>query len=292
MIVYVADGNWILHRAYYSINPKQRSVDQALLYQFLHILFKDALSVRASHFLLAFDGPRVFRYKLYPPYKANRSKNENENELREGFKDIYSYLPFIQSILTELSIPWIQPDIFEADDVLCSVVKKYATDKCFVYCGTQDKDSYQYLNDYCALYDSSHKVQGKIKPLIIDTKKAEQIKGIPCSQMASYQCLIGDSIDNIPSIMKPKQAKELLAKYGSIKHAIKSGYNLTTSLHDLRRNAKLVTLRSDVPIPNLSELVVNKKELDNELKRSLPSAYFNYIEFVHPKARSLFSIGI
>ena len=292
MVIYAADGNWILHRAFYSINPKQRKPEQALLYQFLHLLFKDALSVRATHFLLAFDGPRVFRYKLYPHYKANRNKNSAETEVREGFKDIYEYLPFIQSILTELRIPWIQPDIFEADDALCSVVKKYATDKCFVYCGTQDKDSYQYLNSYCALYDSSHKVQGKIKPLIIDTKKAEQIKGIPCSQMASYQCLIGDSIDNIPPIMKPKQAKELLAKYGSIKHAIKSGYNLTTSLYDLRRNAKLVTLRSDVPIPNLSELVVNKKELDNELKRSLPSAYFNYIEFVHPKARSLFSIGI
>lgn len=287
--LYVADGNWILHRAFYTINPKQRSVEQALLYQFLHLLFKDALSLRASHFLLAFDGPRVFRYKVYPQYKANRSKQHGATEVREGFLDVYEYLPPICAILTELGIPWIQPDIFEADDVLCSAVKKFANIDCFVYCGTQDKDSYQYLNQHCALYDSSHKVNGQSKPLIIDQQRAESVKGVKCSQMASYQCLIGDAIDNIPKILAPGQARKLLANYGSIKNAIKNGYDLTTKLLDLKRNAKLVTLRIDVVLPDLSELVVPKKELDNELKRSLPSAYFNYVEFLHPKARSLFS---
>lgn len=287
--LYVADGNWILHRAFYTVNPKHRDPLSALLYMFCHLLMQDALRLRASHFLLAFDGPKVFRYKLYPQYKANRSKDTVESETREGFKDIYEYLNPICSIFTELGIPWIQPDIFEADDVLCSVVKKFASADCFVYCGTQDKDSYQYLNQYCALYDSSHKVNGQSKPLIIDCAKAESIKGVKCSQMASYQCLIGDAIDNIPKILAPGQAKKLLANYGSIKNAIKNGYDLTTSLHDLRRNAKLVTLRSDVSLPNLSELVVPKKEIDDELKRGLPSAYFNYVEFLHPKARSLFS---
>lgn len=287
--LYVADGNWILHRAFYTINPKQRSVEQALLYQFLHLLFKDALSLRASHFLLAFDGPRVFRYKVYPQYKANRSKDHAGTEVREGFLDVYEYLPSICAVLTELNIPWIQPDIFEADDVLCSAVKKFASADCFVYCGTQDKDSYQYLNHYCALYDSSHKVNGQPKPLIIDCAKAESIKGVKCSQMASYQCLIGDAIDNIPKVLAPGQARKLLAEYGSIKNAIKNGYDLTTKLLDLKRNAKLVTLRSDVVLPDLYELVVPKKEIDDELKRCLPSAYFNYVEFLHPKARSLFS---
>lgn len=287
--LYVADGNWILHRAFYTINPKHRDPLSALLYMFCHLLMQDALRLRASHFLLAFDGPKVFRYKLYPQYKANRSKNTTESETREGFKDIYEYLNPICAIFTELGIPWIQPDIFEADDVLCSAVKKFASADCFVYCGTQDKDSYQYLNQYCALYDSSHKVNGQAQPLIIDCAKAEQIKKVKCSQMAAYQCLIGDAIDNIPRILTPTEARKLLSTYGSIKDAIAQGYDLTTKLCDLKRNAKLVTLRSDVQLPELSELVMPKKELDNELKRSLPSAYFNYVEFLHPKARSLFS---
>ena len=93
--LFAVDGNWYLHRAYYTINPKYREVKDALTYSFLSMICKDACMTGCNHLLVAFDGPEVFRYKLYPEYKANRSEAKEGTAIREGFKDVYEYLPFV-----------------------------------------------------------------------------------------------------------------------------------------------------------------------------------------------------
>lgn len=288
--LFAVDGNWYLHRVYYTINPVHRDPASALVYSFISMVLKDALAVQATNLLVAFDGPKVFRYELYPKYKANRSEKGSELKVREGFKDVYAYLPSLLSSLSELGIPWTQPNVYEADDVLCSAVNKYGS-QCFIYCGTKDKDAYQYLNSNCSLYDSSHKVNGEFRPLIIDQEKAEKAKGVKVQQMVAYQTLIGDSIDNVPKIITPLKAKQLLNDYPTISKALRSkewSY-LSTRREDMKLNAKLVKLSTDVPLPELDSLVIPKKELDDEYRKHLPKHYFNYIEFRWPRSKGLFS---
>lgn len=290
--LFVADGNWYLHRAYYTINPKHREVKDALVYSFLSMICKDACKTGCNHLLVAFDGPEVFRYKLYPEYKANRSEAKEGTAIREGFKDVYEYLPFVLQTLSELDFTWVQPRKFEADDVLCSCASVYCEEFDHIFCGTKDKDAYQYLNEKVSLYDSSFKVNGEPKPREITFNDVPKLKGVPASKMAAYQCLIGDSIDNIPQVLHPAKAKKLLKTYPTIKSALKSEEyrkELLPHLEKLKLNAKLVSLRKDVELPEISTLKIKRKEIDNDLRKFLPKNYFLLLEKSCPRTKGLFA---
>lgn len=294
--IFVLDGNWYLHRAYAVTRAVHRDFSDALYAMFIGMLCKDAMAVQSKRILVCFDGPTVFRYDIYPYYKANRHEShepiDNTIPGREGAKEIYTYLDGLKVLLTELKIAWIQHNKYEADDCCCSASYKYKNEY-RVIVGTKDKDSYQYLDDEndVQLYDSSFKVKGESKPRYIDTALAEKLKGISVSQMRAFQSLIGDAIDNIPEIVNARQAKKILLEYGSVKEALKSSeYKniLLPRLEDIKRNAKLVTLVKNVELPEASSLLAKRVVLDEVLKRNLPKSYFNYIEYACPKSRSLF----
>ena len=289
--LFVVDGNWYLHRCYFTINPKYREVKDALVYSFISLICKDAGKVGADHLLVAFDGAEVFRYKLYPAYKANRSEQKEGSNIREGFKEVYYYLPFVLQTLSQLEFVWIQPRKFEADDVLCSAASFYK-DADQIICGTKDKDAFQYLNERVCLYDSSFKVKGEIRPRFITDKDVPKLKGVEANQMVSYQCLVGDSIDNIPQILHPAKAKKLIKTYGKVTSALQSDeYKevLLPNLEKLKLNAKLVTLRKDVELPDFEILKLKRKELDDELRQFLPKTYFGLLDQVAPRTKGLFA---
>lgn len=290
--LFVVDGNWYLHRCYYTINPKYREVKDALVYSFLSLICKDAAKLGCNHMLVAFDGPEVFRYRLYPQYKANRSEAKEGAGIREGFKEVYEYLPFVLQTLSELDFVWVQPRKFEADDVLASAATEYCKELDHVYCGTKDKDAYQYLTEQVSLYDSSFKVNGESKPREVTFKDVPKLKGVEVSQMAAYQCLTGDAIDNIPQVLHPSRAKKLLKTYGTINSALKSDEyreDLLPHLEKLKLNAKLVKLRTDVELPELSTLKVRRKEIDSALRQFLPKAYFVLLDQACPRTKGLFA---
>lgn len=61
-----------------------------------------------------------------------------------------------------------------------------------------------------------------------------------------------------------------------------------TNIPRLLLNKELVTLRKDVPLPELSSLKLEKKILDVFLKSRLPKSYFDYLDFIYPNTPSLF----
>lgn len=110
--------------------------------------------------------------------------------------------------------------------------------------------------------------------------------------MASYQCLIGDAIDNIPQVIHPAKAKKLIKTYGTIKSALDSQEyrdELLPCIEKLKLNAKLVTLRKDVELPELLTLRIQRKEIDNDLRRFLPKSYFILLDRASPRTRGLFA---
>jgi DNA polymerase-1 len=292
--IYVSDGNWTLHRAAFTLRTN-RPIGEALPYHFLSMIFKDALAVKANYILIAFDGPDVFRYKVYPQYKSARRENKGapvDAENAEPAMDLYQYLPDVYALLHKLGIIFFQPKTYEADDVLCSVAKAYG-DRYKVIGGTVDKDAYQYLTPNVRLYDSSAKGKdGKSKPRYIDVAYAERKKGVKVSQMVDYQTLIGDSGDSVPPIkgIGPAKAKKILETYGSIKNWHKQCKEdrefITAEADNIRRNRKLVKLVGDVLPPNeLKEWKLRKNHLvDKFLSRS----FHDYISFLYPRSKGLF----
>lgn len=294
-LIFVVDGNWYLHRCFFTLKTSSPNYGEKLALMFLGLVCKDAVAVKATHLLVGFDGPNVFRYKIFPQYKATRKTHESSEsftDVQVQAKDVYQFLPDILALLTELKIPFLQPKTFEADDIGCSAAYKYQQ-YARIIVGTKDKDSYQFLSDNVCLYDSSFKKNGKPFPRYITSDLAEKIKGVPIKSMIAYQCLLGDSIDNIPSIYTASKAKKLLNTYGSIKNALNQGDEQTKvflkqSLAKILLNQKLVTLCKTVPLPELNTLVVPRAQLDIQLRNKLPKTYFNYIDMVNPKSHSLF----
>jgi 5'-3' exonuclease len=296
----VYDANWYIHRAFCTLRTS-RPVEQALPYHFLAMVMKDALAVKASHILLAFDGPDVFRYKVYPDYKSGRREKRGapvdaENaEPGEQKADVYQYLPHIYALLHKLGIVFYQPKTYEADDVLCSVAKAYG-EQHKVICATADKDAYQYLTPNVRLYDSSAKGKdGKSKPRYIDVVYAERKKGVRVGQMVDYQTLIGDPGDSVPPIkgIGPAKAKKILEQYGTLKNWHKQCREdrefITAQVDNIRRNRKLVKLVETVLPPNdLEEWKLQKNDKVYQNDKFLSRSFHEFINFLYPKSKGLF----
>jgi 5'-3' exonuclease len=260
------------------------------------MIVRDALRVRARYICVAFDGPKVFRYKVYPQYKEGRkgivgTNADAENAPPSG--DVYDFLPHIYTLFQKLGILFFQPRIHEADDVLASIVDRYAGTYRIV-CGTCDKDAYQYLQPGVRLFDSSHKnkVTKKSEPRYITQEDAERRKGVACSQMVDYQTLIGDKGDSIPPIKGygPETAKKVLEKFGNLNNWFKESTGdqrvfIRAQMENLRRNRKLVQLLTDCLPPNeLEEWKIHKVKPD----MNLPRIFHDYHAFIFPKTKGLF----
>lgn len=280
-MIFGIDGNWYLNRAYAIAGTKDP--EQAVTYLFLSLMFKDALAVKAKRVFVAFDGPEVFRYKLYKKYKGNRDKHKENRGKDDTSNLIYSKsLPFLQGVLTLLEIPWEQHRDKEADDVLAS--SSYVYDK--IVLGAQDKDLYGHLREGVRLFDSKIKVGSKY----ITHETVRKKLGIDPKHMELYQTLIGDSGDNIPGLkgVGPKTAQHICNTYGSINEWYKAADAETKLM--LKRNKdklaltrKLVTLRRDCPAHALqipADIATRGVKVPNSVRQ--------YLEFLYSRTKSLF----
>lgn len=288
--IFIVDGNFYLYRAFATLRTN-RPIEEALPYHLLSMICKDAIAVRAHYCCVAFDGPKVFRYKIYADYKNKRNGEKGvgvDNDNNDAKGDMYQYLPNIYEFFAQVGLCFYQPTEYEADDVLCSVAHKYG-DEYDVVCGTIDKDAHQYLKPGIRLYNSINKgPDGKQKPIYITHESIH--KGIPCHRMLDYQTLRGDPGDSIPSILTPMKAKAVIDQFDNLNDWFKASTGderafIRAHMEDLRRNRKLVELVRDVAPPNdLEEWKLPKKIP----KIELPQTFHAYHSFVWPKTKGLF----
>lgn len=287
MRLMVVDGNWVLHRVFYTLKTS-RPIEQALPWNFTSLICKDALAVRATHLLVAFDGPDIFRYKVYPDYKSGRSDvktTQVSDDVNSG--DIYQYLPAVREFLSYGGIQWVQPRIHEADDVLVTMGTKWIAKfpDSSVVLSTKDKDVNQALRKNVVMYDSS------AKPVPKKTRKkdVEAKKGVKIKQLVDYQTLIGDKIDSIPSLMGPVTAAKLLRKYGTLKafgEKAKGDERIWFEKNkaQLTINRKLVRLVTDCSVP----VKVDQLKVPKLVRSEMPTTWYSYQSFLYPKTKGLF----
>jgi DNA polymerase-1 len=282
--VLVIDGNFYIHRCWHTLRTN-RPIEEALPYNFVSLVMRDACAVKATHILVAIDGSKVFRYDLFPAYKGNRSEGGGTSDGNEvGASDIYSYLPAIRAYLESSGLCWIQLKKYEADDILASAATQYgkmpATKVIF---GNRDKDSFQSLTDNVVAYDSCQE-----QPRYITVEKVEKKMGIKVDQMVMYQTLIGDKIDNIPTLLTPVKAKKVINKFGSFGNWFAKAERdekswLRANQVALSLNKSLVCMKTDLPLPELPLMQVPKLD-----RKDWPKSWYAYQAFRYPRTKGLF----
>lgn len=296
--ILTVDGNWYLHRAFHTLRTN-RPIEDALPYHLMRMVCKDALVTRSNYLCVAFDGPKIFRYKVYPKYKWERHNRKGGAPVDAENADLepdslYVYLPVIYKAFQEAGIIMYQPRFGEADDVLRSVAHEYG-DRYIVIGGAQDKDAFQWLRPKrCMLYDASFKNKaGENIGRYIKAADAEAKIGLSIHQMVDYQTLIGDKGDSIPPIegIGPAKAKKILQKYGSIRKWYAedpdSRQFLAQQQANLTRNRKLVTLRADMLPPE--ELKAWKlPKIKPSSNPAIPRSYHDYHAWLWPRSKGLF----
>lgn len=297
--IFAVDGNWYLWRAFHSLRTN-RPIEVALPLHLLNMVCKDALRVRADYLAVAFDGPKVFRYKVYPKYKWER-KHKKGKPIEEGADvenavddSLYQYLPHIYTLFADARIITYQPRFGEADDVLCSIANEYAGSTYTFIGGAWDKDAFQWLRTKCAmLFDPSFKNKaGDNIGRYFTAEMAEARIGLKVSQLLDYQTLIGDKGDSIPPITGygPKTAVKILTEYGTIRKWYEQDQSVRQFLieqqENLKRNRTLVTLRKDMTPPAPLEFWRLPKVKSQN--RDLPRNYHDYHAFLWPRSKGLF----
>lgn len=313
--IFAADGNWYAHRAFHTVDPNIEGATRRFNYTFTSMICKDALAKRCRHIIVAFDGPQVFRYKLYRKYKVGR--NEKISQKSEVSKvrrtndapkdDLAPLMPQLLEHLTALTIPWVRPKNYEGDDVLAAIAHHYhrrnekskrkdrrsihgtkaptlkSTTR--VILGIEDKDLYQVVSETTEMYISTNPQR---------TIRAEQVVekyGVPPELMIDYQTMMGDSIDGVPSIgFPPRQVKAKLLEFGGLDNWRANATEderimFIKNAEQIELNRRLVTMGHDCYVPHLSDLVVQKIETQG---LDVPASFIAYQDYLWPRSKGLF----
>lgn len=204
---------------------------------------------------VCFDKSRAtFRRAIYPEYKAQR--NAAPAPLKEQ-------ILAMQEILKRIGVSTFSADAYEADDIVCTIAKKFAREGVEVDVISADHDYLQLVNDNItvwkpvktieeadALYnafgysDSERaKMPRKLFPYRDDTDVVIEMGVLP-SQVPDLKGLAGDTSDNIPGVrgISNGTAAPLISGFGTIEAIYSALYN---NCADFSRKCKSYGIKRD-----------------------------------------------
>lgn len=276
MKTFIVDGNYYLHRAF-SVSARTRNIqhiEKNTLDLFLKFVCGDALFLRATHILVAFDSKRSWRHDIFKDYKANRNKGANEVTISTGAKVVLdvtagSLVKKAKQVCELAGLPVAQKKGYEGDDILASAAKHIAGP---VICGTRDKDCLAVVTE-----DGRVKIWWPSEKKIIDHAAVIKKFGVRPDQIAAYLALCGDAVDNIPGIpnVADKTAAKWLNAHGTLQAMLKDKKikeKLAPHRSTLVLCKKLTTLKDDI-VFKIEDLV--PQVIDHSLKEhvwSIPPA--------------------
>lgn len=205
--VFLIDASAFLYRAYYGLRPLHTSTGEPVqaVYSFIRMIKKLIDTFSVEHIALVWDskGPTI-RHEFYTDYKATR---------QEPPSDLFAQKEHIIQFADLVGIKQIAKQGFEADDLMYSLCKDFASSNMNVTLVTSDKDMGQafVLGDHVLLYDP-------FKDTITNAQQFEQATGFPARKLPFFYALLGDSSDNIPGVrgIGKKGALELVQQFDSL----------------------------------------------------------------------------
>jgi DNA polymerase I len=276
--LFLIDAMGFIFRAFYAPMDRLRSpqgLPTKVPYIFANMVRKLVRDWQPDYLAAVFDlaGP-TFRDELYKQYKAQRPPMP---------EDLALQLPYVRRICEAMRLPVLAQQGYEADDVIGALSRQGAERGLEVFIVTSDKDMMQLVNgDNASGADPAGRVR-VLNPskddLLIDSKKVEELLGVPPALVPDVMALMGDTIDNIPGArgIGEKGAREIIQRFGSAEAALEraqevEGKRYREALQNSRENVllskKLATIDTKTPVP-LDLPALGRAEADLEALRGL-----------------------
>ncbi len=250
--MFLIDGSALYYRSYFAFirNPliNSKGENTSATYGFLMTLLRIIEDEHPDYLAIIFDTKEpTFRHKIYEEYKATREKMPEE---------MAAQYPRLVDTLKAFNFTLLEKDGYEADDLIGTLARKFASNDLDVFIVSGDKDMAQLVNDHVFLYNTGKNTQ---PAEILGSEQVKEKMGINPQQIVDWLTLMGDSSDNIPGIPKvgKKTASQLLEQFGSLDNLyrqideLKEGvvkHNLLEYRDQTDLAKHLATIKTDVPL--------------------------------------------
>ncbi len=265
--LYLVDGSAYIFRAYHRLPPltNPQGTPVGAVYGYTTMLWKLAQDLDEAdgptHLAVILDkASQSFRHDLYADYKANRPPPP---------EDLVPQFPLIRDATRAFSLPCIEEEMLEADDLIASYARAATRQGWDVTIVSSDKDLMQLVGKCSEPHDgpNGEKIEGgcidmldTMKNARIDIPEVQEKFGVLPEQLGDVLALMGDSVDNVPGVrgIGPKTASKLINEYGTLDAVLaaapsmkksKMQENLIEHADMARLSRELVQLKEDCELP-------------------------------------------
>lgn len=250
--LYLIDGSGYIFRAYHQLPPltNKHGVPAGAVYGYTAMLWKLAKDLHEAdgptHMAVILDkSGTTFRNHLYAHYKANRPPPP---------EDLVPQFPLIREATRAFSLPCIEEQGFEADDIIASYTRAALARGWHVTIVSSDKDLAQLIQPGVDMLDTM-KNERRADNYVMDKF------GVSPDKLGDVLALMGDAVDNVPGVpgIGPKTASKLINEYGTLDGVFaavptmkpsKMRDNLIEHEAMARLSRQLVELHAEVPLPD------------------------------------------
>ena len=256
--LYLVDGSSYIFRAYHRLPPltNPQGTPVGAVYGYTTMLWKLAKDLHdadgPTHLAVILDhSSKSFRNDIYDQYKANRP--EPPEDLRPQF-------PLIRDATRAFSLPCIELEGFEADDLIASYTEAAVAAGWDVTIVSSDKDLMQLIREPAGDAPQVDMLD-TMKNVRLGLDAVNEKFGVTPDLVGDVLALMGDAVDNVPGVrgVGPKTATKLIVEYGDLEKALAGAETMKPSkLRDnliehadmARLSRILVELKRDTPMPD------------------------------------------
>ncbi len=209
--IFLFDGHSLLYRAHFAFirNPliTSKGMHTSALFGFVNMLFGVLEREKPDYAAIAFDMTRkTFRTELYADYKANRAETPPELKLQ---------FPFAREIVRAMSLPVVESETYEADDLLGSMARQFSAQGVHAIIVTGDRDALQLVDQNVSVLMTKKGIQ---ETILYDPLRVQADYGVEPPRLVDVKALQGDASDNIPGVagIGEKTAVKLIVEFGDL----------------------------------------------------------------------------
>ena len=247
----VVDGSNYLYRAFYGIPAlsNSRGFPTNAIYGFTTMLMKLLKDIHPDYIVVTFDlkGPTA-RHEAYEDYKATRKPMP---------EDLIAQVPLIKEVIRGFSIPILEKQGTEADDLIGTLVVRARKKGWRAVIISGDKDLMQLIGDGVTLVDT-------MKDKTYDSAAVREKFGVGPDKVVEILGLMGDASDNIPGVpgIGPKTARRLIEEYGSVEAVLENA----EKLHNVKLRESFRKYADQARLSRRLAVISTDVDLDFDLK--------------------------